>query len=217
MPSYTNIKKIADLKLKADALLKANLGEDFFSKYVRLNYGKTKIDWDWNFIQSMNPRLKKNEFPPDNAILQVKFSYLIFLSESEQYDLIQVQFDNNGNVVYKTEGKKNSITNGLLNNKPTSNINIKEGIDLAQPIIKDKTDVYINLIWKEDTVVDGKGTYYYQILFNKSTNSAQYSSTVTFDELLINVETKELLKLQKYTIKIEAIGVPISEESKITK
>lgn len=218
MPSYTNIKKIADLKLKADALLKANLGEDFFAKHIRFNYGKTHIDWDWDLIQSMNPRLKKNDLPPDNAILQVKFSYLIYFSESEQYDLIHIQFDTNGNVVYKTEDKKNSFTDGLLNSKPASIISITEALELAQPIIKNKTEVYIDLIWKEDAVVDGKGAYYYQILFNKTSKSDQYSSTITFDELLIHAETKELLKLQKYTTKIEALGEPMTEDGEtITK
>jgi hypothetical protein len=211
--SFKSSKKIAELQLKAEGLLKSNLGEDFFSKYVRINYGKIDINWDTEFIRAMSPPLPRGTFPPDNAILDVKFSYILYFTESEQYDLIHIQFDQEGNFVYKPENFKKSLTNGLIKTPFTFFLNTAEALQIAQSIIKDKTEVYINLIWKDGDLIDGSGSYYYQILFNKVVKSESYASTVTFDEVLINATTKELSKIQKYSNKIEAVVEPTGGNS----
>lgn len=206
IPSYRQSKKISSFQLKADSLLKNNLGQDFFTKYVQRDYGQMKIDWNWPVIDVLKPPLKKGALPPDNAILGVNFSYIIYLNEFEQYDLIHVTFDQDGNFIFKIDEIKNSLTNGLVTTQIPSLLNSAEVLQVAQSIIKDKTDVYIDLIWKEDDVIDGKGSYYYQLLFNKVTKSETYSSTITFDELLIHAATKEMSKIQKFSTGIEAIG-----------
>ena len=120
--------------------------------------------------------------------------------------MIHVTFDQDGNFIFKIDEIKNSLTNGLVTTQIPSLLNSAEVLQVAQSIIKDKTDVYIDLIWKEDDVIDGIGSYYYQLLFNKVTKSETYSSTITFDELLIHAATKEMSKIQKFSTGIEAIG-----------
>ena len=198
-PSYSTSKKISSLQLKANELLKKNLGEEFFAKYVRMNYLKTNIHWDYNLIRKMNIPINGHALPPDSTILDVSFSYIIYFNQSEQYNLIHVHFDKNENLVFIEKDIKNSLTDGLLSNKAVSLLNSTQALQIAKPITKDKTEVYINLIWNDGDIVDGIGFYYYQILFNKTT--AINSPDVTYDRLLINATTKEMSEVKKYFIK----------------
>lgn len=217
IPSYSQSKKIASFQLKADSLLKNNLGQDFFTKYIRIDYGQMKIEWDWQIINALNPPLKKGTLPPDNAIFGADLSYIVYLNEFEQYDLIHIQFDHDGNLMYDVDDRNNCITNGLVNTQIPSLLNSTEVLQIAQSIVKDKTDVYIDLIWKEEGAVDGKGSYYYQLLFNKVIKSETYSGTTTFDELLIHAGTKQMSKIQKFSTSIESIGASGGGDESISK
>jgi len=197
--SYSTSNKISSLQFKANELLKKNMGEEFFVKYIRMNYAEMYIHWNTDVIRKMNPPLKGYDLPPDSAILDVNFSYIIYFSESEQYDLINVYFDLDGNLVFVEKNTTMSFTDGLLNNKALSLLSPSAALKIAKPITKDKPEVYINLIWKDGDVVDGIGSYYYQILFNRTTEIN--SPRITYDELLINAATKKISEVKKYFIK----------------
>jgi hypothetical protein len=212
------------LKAKADSIVTQSYGKAFFQDHIRLNFGNTSV------YNSKSLSYERNNGMPDRwdyntwhirtsgrAITYMDFHYdIVFPGNVNFTSIITIRLNHEGKLVDAVDYGKVvhwNFTEGLMRRPvidyltPTGTIPYLKGKDLYVDGTAD-----LKIIWKPDTALRTTGNLFYQLNFNKYLKKTIDCNMVYYDQVLINILTKELML--KKDIRSSECGMMASNNSR---